>query len=164
MRAHVSAKTGGEPSDAAARPEQDQQADRPAQRGYQDEVPRFMAMWADHEARWSIDQRTSADPSTDTPATHHWDGGSRQHSERQADAAEAIGRIREAEPGLSADAQAIEQESKHGGWLEGFKHRLKGEDRLKEKVAEGLTTSSPDATPTQVLQLIPDAIRFTYTG
>jgi hypothetical protein len=31
-----------------------------------------------------------------------------------------------------------------------------------EKAAEGLTTSSPDATPQQVLRLIPDAIRFTY--
>jgi len=65
---------------------------------------------------------------------------------------------------FSADAQAIEQENKdtHSGWLEGFEHRLKGEDRLLEKVAEGLTTTSPDATPKQVLRLIPDAIRFTY--
>ena len=46
--------------------------------------------------------------------------------------------------------------------LEGFTHRLKGEDRLLGKVAEGLATSSPDATPQQVLRLIPDAIRFTY--
>ncbi len=162
IRAHVSAETGGEPSDATARSQQDQQADRPAQRGYQGEVPRFMGMWADHEARWPADRRASANPSADTPAPDYRDGGSGQHSGRQADSGEAIGRIREAEPGLSADAQAIEQENKHGGWLEGFKHRLKGEDRLKEKVAEGLTTSSPDATPAQILRLIPDAIRFTY--
>jgi hypothetical protein len=140
MRAHASAETAGEPSDATTRSQQDQQADRPAQR----------------------DRRTTADPSADTPGPHHRDGESGQHSEQQAETAGAIGRIREAEPGLSADAQAIEQENKHGGWLEGFKHRLKGEDRLKEKVREGLTTSSPDATPKQVLRLIPDAIRFTY--
>jgi len=56
-----------------------------------------------------------------------------QGPERQAETAEAIGRVREAEPELSADAQAIEQENKHGGWLEGFKDRFKGKDRLEER-------------------------------
>jgi hypothetical protein len=120
-----------------------------------------MGMWADHEARWPAGRRTSADPSADTPAPHHRDGESRQHSVRQAETAEAIGRTREAEPGLSADAQAIEQESKHGGWLEGFKHRLKGEDRLKEKVAEKLG-AEPRMTAATALSEIADAIRFTY--
>jgi hypothetical protein len=161
MRAHASAERGEEPSDATAGSQQDQQADRSAQRRYQDEVPRFMGMWADHEARWPTDRRTSADPSADTPVPHHRDGGSGQHSERQADPAEAVGRIREAEPGLSADAQAIEQESKHGGWLEGFKHRLKGEDRLKEKIAERLE-GEPDKSSTEILRTIPDAIRYTF--
>ena len=76
-------------------------------------------------------------------------------------AAEAIGRTREAEPGLSADAQAIEQENKHGGWLDGFKHRLKGEDRLKEKIAERLE-GEPDKSSTEILRKIPDAIRYTF--
>jgi len=57
---------------------------------------------------------------------------------------------------------AIAQENKHSGWRDGFRHRLKDENRLLEKVAEGLTTSSPDATPREVRRLIPDAIRFTY--
>jgi hypothetical protein len=158
-RAYASAETRGVPSDATARSQQG--VDRPAQRGYQDEVPRFMGMWADHEARWPVDRRTTAEPSAETPAPHHRDGGSGQHSERQADPAEAIGRIREAEPGLSADAQAIEQESKHGGWLEGFKHRLKGEDRLEEKIAERLE-GEPDKSSTEILRKIPDAIRYTF--
>jgi hypothetical protein len=121
-----------------------------------------MGMWADHEARWAETRRHAADLSADAATSFHRNGGLRPNSERQAETAEAIGRVREAEPGLSADAQAIEQENQHGGWLEGFKHRLKGEDRLLGKVAEGLATSSPDATPQQVLRLIPDAIRFTY--
>jgi hypothetical protein len=162
MRAHASAETTGEPSDATARSSQDQQADRAGRRGYQDEVPRFMGMWADHEARWAETRRHAADLSADAATSPDRNGGLRPNPERQAETAEAIGRVREAEPGLSRDAQAIEQENKHGGWLEGFKHRLKGEDRLLEKVSEGLATSSPDATSQQVLRLIPDAIRFTY--
>ena len=97
--------------------------------------------------RWPERARTPADPSADTPASHHRDGEVRQRSELQAETAEVLRRAREAEPGLSADAKAIERENKHGRWLEGFKHRLKEEDRLLKKVAEGTSTSSPEATP-----------------
>ncbi len=162
MRAHTSAETAGESSDAAGEWQHDQQADGAGQRGYRDEVPRFMEMWADHERRWPTDRRTAADPSADAP-TPPRDGECRQRSERQAETAEAIGRVREAEPGLSGDAQAIEQENKHtyGGWLEGFKHRLKEEDRLLEKAAEQLAAEE-DESAADVLSRIPDAIRFTY--
>jgi hypothetical protein len=163
MRAHVSAETPGESSDAAGGARPDRQTDA-AGRDYRGEVPRFTDMWADHEARWPRGARTTAGRPADAPTAQHRDGGLRPSPERQAETAEAVGRLREAEPGVSADAQAIEHENKDtcGGWLEGFKHRLKGEDRILEKVAEGLTTSSPDATVKQVLRLIPDAIRFTY--
>jgi hypothetical protein len=163
MRAHTSAEPAGKSSDAAGESQHGRQADTAGPRDYRGEVPRFGERWADHETRWPADLRATADPSADTPASHHRDGDNQQRSERHAEMAEAIGRVREAEPGLSADAQAIEQENKdtYGGWLEGFEHRLKGEDRLLAKVAEGLTTTSPDATAKQVLRLIPDAIRFT---
>ena len=163
MRAHTSAETAGESSDAAGESQHDQQTDAAGRRDYRGEVPRFMAMWADHETRWPADRRTTADPSADAPASHHGDGEFRQRSERQAEAAEAIGWVRGAEPGLSADAQAIEQENKdtYGGWLEGFEHRLKGEDRLKEKIAERLE-GEPDKSSTEILRKIPDAIRYTF--
>ncbi len=139
MRAHASAETAGESSAAAGESQHDQQADAAGQRGYRDEAPRFMDMWADHERRWPERLRRATDLPTEAPTPHHRDGGLRPSPERQAETAEAISRVREAEPGLSADAQAIEQESKGtcGGWLEGFEHRLKGEDRLLAKVAKG---------------------------
>jgi hypothetical protein len=162
MRVHTSSETAGEPSDATAKSQHDQQADGPGQRGYRDEVPRFMEMWAGHDTRWQETRRRAADLPTDAPTSPHRNGGLRSDPERQAEMTEAVGRVRDAEPGLSADAQAIAQENEHSGWLEGFRHRLKDENRLLEKSEEGLTTSSPDATPRQVLRLIPDAIRFTY--
>jgi len=58
--------------------------------------------------------------------------------------------------------QAVERENRHGGWLEGLEFRLKGDDRLKEKLAEGLTTIGPDARPEEILQQVPDTIRYTF--
>jgi len=84
MRAHTSAETAGESSDAAGESQHDQQTDAAGRRDYRGEVPRFMAMWADHETRWPADRRTTADPSADAPASHHGDGEFRQRSERQA--------------------------------------------------------------------------------
>jgi hypothetical protein len=148
--------------------ETQQRAERPGERpdgnggrGYWAEVPRFRLMWADHVRRWpDVRRPAAADRADDPPGSHRGAGG--DIPERRAEAAGAIGRIREAEPGISADARAIARENTCGAWLEGFEHRLKGEDRLKEKVAEGLATATPDATPEQVLRLIPDAIRYTF--
>jgi hypothetical protein len=75
--------------------------------------------------------------------------------------AEAGRRVREAEPGISADAQAIERENDRGGWLQGFEFRLKGEDRLKEKITEQME-AEPGKSLAQMLHQIPDAIRLTF--
>ena len=74
---------------------------------------------------------------------------------------DAIGRVRKAEPAISADAQTVEKENTCGGWLEGFKFRLKADDRLKEKVVDKLR-DQPDSLPVDVARRIPDAIRYTF--
>ena len=141
MRAHVSAETPAEDSPG-------ERADAGDRGSYWGEVPRFSKEWAEHEREWSERRREAAEGSGDRP-------------ELPAATAEAAGRIREAEPRLSADVQAIEQENKHGGWLEGFEHRLKGEDRLKQKIAEQMA-SEEDQSAGEVLLRIPDVIRYTY--
>lgn len=101
------------------------------------------------------------DSSADPPEPDR-DGGSGQPiAEREADTTEAIGRVREFQPAISADMRAVEQENRYGGWLEGFNYRLKDEDRLKEKIAERLE-GEPDKTPTEIVRAIPDAIRYTF--
>jgi hypothetical protein len=138
---NVSAET----SDEASRGQPPDAAD---QRSYWDEVPRFHDMWAKHERHWLERPSVVVDRS-----------GDRQ--ELPAAIVEAIGRIREAEPRLSADAQAVEQENMHGGWLEGFEFRLKGEDRLKEKLAERIEGES-DKSPDAIMRKIYDVIRYTF--
>jgi hypothetical protein len=139
MRAHV------ETEDSGLAQETRLPLDDAERGGYWAEVPRLVEMWAGHEERWPADGRPQA------------------AAERSADpAADAIGQLREGEPAISADVRTAERENSCGGRLGGFEFRLKDEDRLKEKAVEGLAISTPDATPAQVLRLIPDAIRYTF--
>jgi hypothetical protein len=146
-RAHVSAETANEAS--------------AGRRSYWDEVQGFSKMRADHEEHWRTKQRAAADRPADPLGSYRSDGGFYLNPARHAETVRAIGRVREAEPKISADVQAIGQENGYGGWLEGFGHRLKGEDRLKEKVAERLE-GAPDKKSAEILRKVPDAIRFTF--
>jgi hypothetical protein len=139
IRAQVSAETPEQPSP-------NRQPEGTGERTYRDEVSRFQAMRAEHEKRWPTAERSAVDRSA--------------NPERHADA-DAIVRMREAEPRVSEDVQAIEQDNKYGGWLEGFKYRLKEEDRLREKIAAKLEVE-PSTTVAGALLEVGDAIRYTY--
>jgi len=136
-------------------------ADAAEHGSYWDEAPRFRQMWADHERRWPERQPVAEpDRSADPAGTYRSRGGFELDPERHAETIGAIGRIRETEPSISADMQAVEKENACGGWLAGFDHRVKGDDRLKEKVAEQ-AAAEPDKSSSAILQKIPDALRFT---
>ncbi len=135
--------------------------DATGQGSYRDEVPRFRQMWADHERRWP-ERRPAAEPDrpADPAGTYRSRGGFKLDPERHAETIGAIGRMRETEPPISADMQAAEKENACGGWLAGFDRRIKGDDRLKEKVAEQ-AAAEPDKSSSAILRKIPDALRFT---
>lgn len=139
MRAHV------ETEDSGLAQETGLPLDGGERGGYWAEVPRLVEMWAGHEERWPADGRPQA------------------AAERSADpAADAIGQLREGEPAISADVRTAERENSCGGRLGGFEFRLKDEDRLKEKITQGLAATGPDARPGEIVQQIPDAIRYTF--
>lgn len=130
---------------------------------YRAEVPRFMRQWAEHQERWpEPGQATAAgDRTADPDGSFRSDSGSYLDPERNAQADSTIARVRDAEPAISADLRAIESENTAGARLEGFECRIKGTERLKEKGAQHLTSSSPDASPAEVLSQLPDTIRYT---
>ena len=121
---------------------------------YWHEVPKFTQMWADHERRWP-ERQPAAEPDrpADPAGTYRSMGGFRLDPERHAETIGAIGRMRETEPSISADMQAVEKENACGGWLAGFDRRIKGEDRLKEKVAEQ-AAAEPDKSSSAILRKI----------
>ena len=103
-----------------------------------------------------------ADWPIDSPGSYRSNGGfpsqpGAPHGNDRRDRPSTQGRA-----AISADTRTAERENTSGGWLKGFDRRLKGDDRLKEKVAGGLSTTSPEATPEQVLREVPDAIRYTF--
>jgi hypothetical protein len=141
MRAHIDS---GPTEQANPLPAPEQRCEGAGKPTYRYEVSKFLDMWADHVQRWPTRPRAAADHSADPP-----------------ERGEAIGRVCEAEQGLSSNAQRIEQQNDHGGRLEGFEYRLKGEDRLRDKIAEKLEVE-PSKTPTEALRQVGDAIRYTY--
>jgi len=154
MRAHASAEMAEEASPG-------RQPDGTVRPSYWNEVPRFLDMWADHEKRWP-ERQYATEPGclADRAGSYRSRGGLELNPERHAETVEAISRMRKAEPAISADIQTIAKENTYSGWLEGFDHRVKGDDRLKEKIAAQVAAES-DKASFVILQKIPDAVRFT---
>ncbi len=150
VRAHVSAETREEASPG-----------RPRGENYWDKAPGFLERAAEYLRRWPAERQAAPDCPADPPGSFRSRGGFYLSPERHAEAVTAIGRVREAEPTISADMEAAERENRHGGWLAGLKFRLKGDDRLKEKVAEKLEAEPPMAV-TKAIREVADVIRFTY--
>jgi hypothetical protein len=132
-------------------------------RDYWREVPRFFQAWADHVRRWPAEKVAAAvDRSQDPAGSWRGDGNQYLNPERHLQANDVIADVQRAEKKLTGHMTTAEQENGYGGWLEGMKFRLKGEDRLKEKIADLSETSAPDATTEEIVQAIPDAIRYTF--
>jgi hypothetical protein len=130
---------------------------------YWGEVPRFRRAWADHVCRWPAEQVAAAvDRSRDPAGSWRGDGNHYLNPEQHAQAKDEIARVQRTEKTLTEHMTEIQRENACGGWLEGMKFKLKGEDRLKEKIADLSQTSAPDATTEEIVRELPDAIRYTF--
>jgi hypothetical protein len=142
-------------------------ADDP-ERGYWSQVERFDQLWDRHTERWPGE---TADASTDASADRlrpgdpegSWRGrGDRYLSpEQNAMADQLIAMLRAPEHEITKQLQQIEQENPHRGYLAGLQHRLKGDTRLKEKIADKMGVKI-GASPADVVSTINDAVRYTF--
>jgi hypothetical protein len=129
---------------------------------YWSEVPRFLRAWADHVRRWPAERLAAVvDRARDPAGSWRGDGNQYLDPEQHAQSNEVITGVGRSEKRLTEHMEAAERENACGGWLEGLGHRLKGEERLKEKIAESLRIA-PAKTPEEVIREIPDAIRYTF--
>jgi hypothetical protein len=139
----------------------DSQADA-VQRDFWSEKPRFLQAWADHVGRWPAERVAAAvDRSRDPAGSWRGDGGQYLNPELHGRAQEEVARVQQADGSLTDHIAETKRDNDFGGWLEGLKHRLKGEGRLKEKIADALRIA-PTRTPADVIREIPDAIRYTF--
>ena len=153
----------GEPARTADR------ADKPAEAGgYWERVPAFRQRWAEHLARWP-DERTAAAgpdrPATggDPPGSWRGRGGQYLSPEQHAAVREVLAGTREAERQISTDLRAVERDNAHGARLAGWEFRLKGEERLKEKIAAKIE-HEPGRAAEDALRGVNDAIRYTFSS
>jgi hypothetical protein len=131
-------------------------------RDFWSEMPRFRQAWADHVLRWSAERVTAAvDRSRDPAGSWRGDGNQYLSPEQHAQAKNEIIKVRHREAALTKHVEETAGENGYGGWLEGLEHRRKGDDRLKEKIANELGIT-PDMKPADAIEKLSDAIRYTF--
>ncbi|MGW5686918.1 hypothetical protein [Nonomuraea sp. NPDC003754] len=124
-------------------------------------VPRFEQAWREHEARWPQKlQAVEADRTGDEPGSWRGDGGQYLNAEENIVTGHHYDRVADARPKVT-DAITEIRPDVPGAELVGLEYQLKGADRYKEKVAEGLALGA-ERTVEQVTAKIPDALRYTY--
>jgi hypothetical protein len=122
-------------------------------------VPGLRAAWAKHEQHYP--ERTRLAPRTQPDGS--WvDGGNRELTpEQNAEAAKACADTGDEGREIVLPAMRGAEAADPGRRLAGLKNMLKGEDRLKEKIADYLRV--PGVTVREALGMVPDAVRFTFT-
>jgi hypothetical protein len=134
-----------------------------ANRDFWTEEPRFLRAWTDHLRSWPVEQsRVVVDRSRDPAGSWRGDGGRYLDPEQHRQTKDAIVMVQRREETLTEAMGETERQNAYGGWLVGLEHRLKEEDRLKEKIADLLDTAAPDATTEEISRQISDAMRYTF--
>jgi hypothetical protein len=121
-------------------------------------VTELRAAWDHHQQRYP--ERSRLTPSIQPDGSWRADGDRRLTPEQNAEAGKACEDIRAEGREVILPAMERVEAADPDRRLAGLEHMLKGEDRLKEKVAERLRYNS-DWTPEQALSEVPDAVRFT---
>jgi hypothetical protein len=122
-------------------------------------LPGLRTEWEEHEREFPEPSRSAAGNQAD--GSWLGDGGRRLTPEQNTDASKACEDIRA--EGKEVIRPAIErvEAADPERRLAGLEHMLKGEDRLKEKMADYLR--APGTTVPEALDTVPDAVRFTLT-
>jgi hypothetical protein len=124
-------------------------------------VPALREAWENHEKKWTYPERTGPAVHPEVPGAWRGDGGRYLAPDANAEVARGCARIREFSDTVITPAMRRIEAEDPDRHLTGLEYRLKGEDRLKEKVADELE-ARPGLKPAQALSSVPDAVRFTF--
>jgi len=126
-----------------------------------DAADRFRQSWAGHCDRWPQAARAAPDRSADPPGSWRGDSGRYLDTAANADVEERCGQIADIERTVITPAMREIESQDPGRHLAGLDHRLKGPDRLKDKVAAQLEVQ-PDLVSSEALSTLKDTLRFTF--
>jgi hypothetical protein len=121
----------------------------------------FREAWTQHQSRWPRPERDREEATIDSDGGWHGDGGRVLDRDANETVDRGCERIREVEATTITPAMRRIEAQDPDRELIGLEHRLKGTDRLKEKVADQLR-SQPELTAKQALSSVPDSLRFTF--
>lgn len=107
-----------------------------ARQAWAEAVPQLRAAWAEHKEKYP--ERPHASPSTQPDGGWVADGGRRLTPEQNAEAAKACTDLRDEADQVILPAMRRVETASPDGHLAGLENMVKGEDRLKEKIADEL--------------------------
>jgi hypothetical protein len=122
-------------------------------------LPELRAAWEKHEEKYP--ERSRLTPRTQPDGAWEADGNRRLDPDQNAEASKICAEIRKEGKDVVFPAMKRVEAADPTRRLAGLQHMLKGEDRLKEKIADELR--KPDVTVREALGMVPDAVRFTFT-
>lgn len=131
-----------------------------ARRAWAEAVPELREAWEEHKEKYP--ERIRASPHTQPDGSWAAEGDRRLTPEQNADATKACADLRDEADQVILPAMRRVEAASPNGRLAGLDHMLKGENRLKEKIADILLVE-PSLTARQAVDKVPDAVRFTLT-
>jgi len=117
-------------------------------------------MWAEYQRKWPPGERAPADRSEDPPGSWRADANRVLYPADNARVEAACDQIAEREHEKISPAMRATESQDPDRHLIGFDDRLKGRDRIKEKIYGTINDFS--RSPEQAVSLVPDAIRYTF--
>jgi hypothetical protein len=122
-------------------------------------IPGLRAAWEEHREKFP--ERTRPSPHTQPDGGWAADGNRRLTPEQNAEATKACADLSDEAHQVILPAMLRVAAASPDGGLAGLNHMLKGEDRLKEKIADAMEV--PGVTVREAIDLVPDAVRYTLT-
>ena len=116
-------------------------------------------MWGEYQRKWPPAERPSADRSTGPPGSRHEDGDKLLEAAENSRVEAECDRIAEREKERISPAMRAVESQDPDRHLIGFQHRLKGRDRIKEKVCDKMEEFSYSAE--EAVSVVSDTIRYT---
>jgi hypothetical protein len=121
---------------------------------------RFRWQWTSHCEKWPAESRSAADRSEDSPGSWRGDSGRCLDAAANAEVEKRCEGIAEVERDVVSPAMREIEACDPERRLVGFDHRLKGPDRIKDKVAEDMLFKMRE--PEQALAGVKDVVRYTF--
>jgi hypothetical protein len=155
--AELRVKVSREESAAARQVTAEEQA---AAEEWQGKVAESRWMWSEYQSKWPPAERSSPDRSTGSPGSWHGDGNRLLEAAENSRVEAECDRIAKREEDRISPAMRSIESQDPDRHLVGFEDRLKGRDRIKEKVCG--TIRDFHHSPEQAVSLVPDTLRYTF--